>query len=48
MTNFVINDDGTMKSADQLGDASKFGDAANKAVFPNQRPTRRNLTTNSI
>ena len=37
------NDDGTMKSADQLGDASKFGDAANKAVFPNQRPTRRNL-----
>ena len=29
------NDDGTMKSADQLGDASKFGDAANK-VFPNQ------------
>ena len=37
------NDDGTMKSADQLGDASKFGDAANKAVFPNQKPTRRNL-----
>ena len=37
------NDDGTMKSADQLGDASKFGDAANKAVFPNQKPTRRTL-----
>ena len=35
------NDDGTMKSADQLGDASKFGDAANKAVFPNQKVTRR-------
>ena len=31
------NDDGTMKSADKLGDASKFGDAANKAVFPNQK-----------
>ncbi len=32
-----------MKSADQLGDASKFGDAVNKAVFPNPKPTRRNL-----
>ena len=28
---------------DERADAPGFGDAANKAVFPNQRPTRRNL-----
>ena len=37
------NDDGTMKPVEKLGDASEFGDRANRAVFPNQRPTRRNL-----
>ena len=32
------NDDGTMKSADQLGDASKFGRAANQAIYKFKKP----------
>ena len=35
------NDDGTLKPLKDLGDASGFGDRANRAVFPNQRVTRR-------
>ena len=35
------NKDGTLKPLKDLGDASGFGDRANRAVFPNQRVTRR-------
>jgi hypothetical protein len=35
------NKDGTLKPLKDLGDASGFGNRANKAVFPNQRVTRR-------
>ena len=35
------NKDGKLKPLKDLGDASGFGDRANRAVFPNQRVTRR-------
>ena len=35
------NKDGKLKPLKDLGDASGFGNRANKAVFPNQRVTRR-------
>jgi len=35
------NKDGKLKPLKDLGDASGFGDRANRAVFPNQRLTRR-------
>ena len=37
------NKDGKLKPLKDLGDASRFGDRANRAVFPNQRLTRRKV-----